>query len=168
MLLSQQITFIKIKALRTDNGGEFCKKEFEEFCEKYGIARQKTNPYTPQQNRVAERMNRTLMEKARSMLSGTGLGQEFWAEAVEIACYLVKKSPSSTLEDKTPHEVWTGKKPSLSHLRVFGCDAIKAYLSMYALAFDPVFPVAGLTKSTAPPVFGSQSLRCGLLRYSYC
>ena len=109
--------------LRTDNGGEFCKKEFEEFCKKCGIARQKTTPYTPQQNGVAERMNRTLMEKARSMLSGTGLGQEFWAEGVEIACYLVNRSPSSVLEDKTPHEVWTGKKPSLSHLRVFGCDA---------------------------------------------
>ena len=63
----------KIKALRTDNGGELCRKEFEEFC----IARQKTTPYTPQQNGVAERMNRTLMEKGRSMLSGTGLGQEF-------------------------------------------------------------------------------------------
>ena len=68
-------------------------------------------------------MNRTLMEKARSMLSGTRLGQEFWAEAVETACYLVNKSPSSALEDTTPHEVWIGKKPSLSHLRVFGCDA---------------------------------------------
>ena len=57
------------------------------------------------------------------MLSGTGLGQEFWVEAVETACSLVNRSPSSALEDKTPHEVWTGKKPSLSHLRVFGCDA---------------------------------------------
>ena len=61
--------------LRTDNGGELCKKEFEELCKKCGIARQKTTPYTPQQNGVAERMNRTLMEKARSMLSGTELGQ---------------------------------------------------------------------------------------------
>ena len=109
--------------MRTDNGGEFCKKEFEKFCKKCGIARQKTTPYTPQQNGVAERMKRTLMEKARSMLSGTGLGQEFWAEAMETTCYLVNRSPSSALEDKTPHEVWTGKKPSLSHLRVFGCDA---------------------------------------------
>ena len=113
----------KIKALRTDNGGEFFKKEFEEFCKKCGIARQKTTPYTPQQNGVAEIMNRTLMEKARSMLSGTGLGQEFWAEVVETAYYLVNRSPSSALEDKTPHEVWNGKKPSISHLRVFGCDA---------------------------------------------
>eukprot|EP00253_Pinus_taeda_P003678 PITA_03678 len=64
-----------------------------------------------------------LMERARSMLSGVGLRQEFLAEAVDTTCYLVNRSPSSTLDDKTPQEVWTGKKPSLSHLRVFGCDA---------------------------------------------
>ena len=69
----------KIKVLRTDNGGEFCSNEFEEFYKKCGIARQKTNPYTPHQNGVAERMNKTLMERARSMLSGAMLGQEFWA-----------------------------------------------------------------------------------------
>ena len=68
-------------------------------------------------------MNKMLMERARSMLSGARLGQEFWAEAVDTACYLVNRSPSSALEDKTPQEVWNGKKPSLSHLRVFGCDA---------------------------------------------
>eukprot|EP00253_Pinus_taeda_P010978 PITA_10978 len=62
-------------------------------------------------------MNKTLMERARSMLSGAGLGLEFWAEAVDTACYLVNMSPSSALEDKNPQEVWTGKKPSLSHLR---------------------------------------------------
>jgi hypothetical protein len=113
----------QIKVLRTDNGGEFCGNEFEEFCKKCGIARQKTTPYTPQQNGVAERMNRTLMEKARCMLSGAGIGQEFWAEAVGTACYLVNRSPSSALGDKTPQEVWTGKEPSLTHLKVFGCDA---------------------------------------------
>jgi transposase InsO family protein len=90
----------KIKVLRTDNGGEFCGNEFEEFCKKCGIARQKTTPYTPQQNGVAERMNKTLMEKARSMLSGARLGQEFWAEAVGTTCYLVNRSPSSALDDK--------------------------------------------------------------------
>ena len=109
--------------LKTDNSGEFCSKEFEELCKKCGIARQNNTPYTPQQNGVAERMNMTLMERARSMLSGVGLGQEFWVEAMETTFYLVNRSPSSTLEDKTPQEVWTGKKPSLSHLRVFGCDA---------------------------------------------
>eukprot|EP00253_Pinus_taeda_P036609 PITA_36609 len=63
------------------------------------------------------------MERARSMLSSVGLGQEFWAEAVGTTCYLVNRSPSSALEDKTPQEVWIGNKSSLSHLRVFGCDA---------------------------------------------
>ena len=67
----------KIKVLRTDNGGEFCRNEFEELCKKCGIARHKTTPYTPQQNGVAERMNMTLMEKERSMLSGAKLGQLF-------------------------------------------------------------------------------------------
>jgi hypothetical protein len=67
-------------------------------------------------------MNRTLMEKARSMLNDVGLGQECWVEAVGTTYYLVNRSPSSTLDDKTPHEVWFGKKPSLQHIRVFGCD----------------------------------------------
>eukprot|EP00253_Pinus_taeda_P026055 PITA_26055 len=77
----------KIKVLRTDNGGEFCSKEFEEFCKKCGISWQKTTPYTPHQNGVVERMNKTLMERARSMLSGARLGQEFWVEVVDNACY---------------------------------------------------------------------------------
>eukprot|EP00253_Pinus_taeda_P011098 PITA_11098 len=64
-----------------------------------------------------------LMERARSMLNGAGLGQEFWAKVVDIACYLANRSPSSALEDKIPQEVWNSKKPSLAHLRVFGCDA---------------------------------------------
>jgi hypothetical protein len=68
-------------------------------------------------------MNKKLMEKKRTMLSGAELGQEFWVEAVGIACYLVNRSPSSVLDDKTPHKVWSRKKPSLQHLRVLGCDA---------------------------------------------
>jgi transposase InsO family protein len=111
-----------IKVLRTDNGRDFCGNEFEEFCKKCGIARQKTTPYTPQQNGFAKRMNMTLMEKSRCMLSGVGLGKEFWAETVGIACYLVNISPSSALDDKNPQEVWTRKKPSLTHLKVFGLE----------------------------------------------
>ena len=68
-------------------------------------------------------MNRTLMEKVRSMLSIAGIGQEFWAEVVDTTCYLVNQSPTSTLIDKIPQEVWTGKKPSIKHLKFFGCDA---------------------------------------------
>jgi hypothetical protein len=68
-------------------------------------------------------MNRNLMEKARCMLSGVGLGQKFWAKAVGTSCYMVNQSPSSALDEKTPHEVWIGKKSSLTHLRLIDCDA---------------------------------------------
>jgi hypothetical protein len=112
-----------IKVLRIDNDEELYENEFEELCKKCGIARKKTTPYTPHQNGVAERMNKTLMENARCMLSGVGLGKELWAKAVGIACYLVNRSPSSALDDKTLQEVWTSNKPSLTHLKVFGCDA---------------------------------------------
>jgi len=64
-----------------------------------------------------------LMEKSRCMLSGVELGKEFWVEAMGIACYLDNRSPSSTLNDTNPHEVWTGKKPSLTHIKVIGCEA---------------------------------------------
>ena len=95
----------KIKCLRIDNGGEFCLAKFDKFCKDHGIERHKTNPYTPQQNGVAERMNRTLMERARSMLSGAGLEQKFWAEAIATACYLINRSPTLALVEKTPMEV---------------------------------------------------------------
>jgi hypothetical protein len=68
-------------------------------------------------------MNKKLMVRAMSMLNDVGLGQEFSVEVVCTTCYLVNRSPSSTLDDKTPHEVWFGKKPSLRYLRVFGWDA---------------------------------------------
>jgi hypothetical protein len=68
-------------------------------------------------------MNRTLMDKARSMLNGVGFAQEFWVKVVDTAKYLLNMSPSSALVDTSPHEVWSGKNPLVSHLKVFGCDA---------------------------------------------
>jgi transposase InsO family protein len=113
----------RIKVLRTDKGGEFCGNKFDQFCKQSGIAHQNTTPYTPQQNGFVERMNRTLMHKARNMLSGAGLTQELWVEAIETARYLVNMSPSSLLVDTTPNKVWYGKNPSVSHIKVFGYDA---------------------------------------------
>ena len=78
-----------IKCLTMDNGGEFNSLEFEKDCKYEGIIRHKTNVYTPQQNGVAERMNMTLLERARSMLSNANLGKQLWAEAVSTACYLI-------------------------------------------------------------------------------
>jgi hypothetical protein len=68
-------------------------------------------------------MNRTLMDKERSMFNGVGIAHEFWVEAINIAKYMVNMSPSLGLVDSTPHEVWSGKNHSVSHLKVFGCDA---------------------------------------------
>ena len=110
-----------LKYMRTDNGGEFTSKEFEEFCAQEGITRHFSIPGTPQQNGVAERMNRTLLERARCMRLFANLPKQFWAEAVSTTCYLVNRSPSTSLELKSPQEVWTGKPVNYSDIHVFGC-----------------------------------------------
>ncbi|KAH7550154.1 hypothetical protein JRO89_XS13G0144400 [Xanthoceras sorbifolium] len=113
----------KIKRLRTDNGLEFCQGDFNEFCKNEGIVRHLTVRGTPQQNGVAERMNRTLLEKVRCMLSNSGLSKDFWAEAASTACHLVNRSPSTAIGIKTPEELWSGKPAEYSDLKVFGCPA---------------------------------------------
>ncbi|KAH9684612.1 DNA (cytosine-5)-methyltransferase 1B [Citrus sinensis] len=113
----------KIKRLRSDNGLEYCSKEFEDFCKSKGIARHRTVTYTPQQNGLAERMNRTIIERVRCMLLNANLSKGFWAETVTTIAYLINRSPSSTLGFKTPQELWSGKPPDLSNLRIFGCPA---------------------------------------------
>ncbi|KAL2237883.1 UNVERIFIED_CONTAM: Retrovirus-related Pol polyprotein from transposon TNT 1-94 [Sesamum indicum] len=113
----------KLKSLRTDNGLEFCNQHFSEMCDKFGIKRHKTNPYTPQQNGVAERMNRTLLEKVRCLLISSDLPKSFWGEAVLTATHLINMSPSVPLSGKTPEFMWNRKLLDLSPLRVFGCSA---------------------------------------------
>ncbi len=112
-----------IKMIRTDNGGEFTSKNFESFLKAKGIHHQLTVPYTPQQNGVAERMNRTLVESARCMIKHAKLSDSFWAEAVNTAAYLRNRIPSTACKNRSPYELWHGKKPDLKHLRVFGCLA---------------------------------------------
>ena len=114
-------TGLKIKRMRSNNGGEYRDNKFREFCANNGIKMEKTVPMTPQQNGVAERMNRTLNERARSMRIHAGLPKMFWAEAVNTAAYLINRGPSIPLDGKIPKEVWSGKEVNLSHLRVFGC-----------------------------------------------
>lgn len=112
-----------VKALRTDRGGEFLSNEFITFCEEHGIRRELTASYTPEQNGVAERKNRTVVEMARSMLKARGVPNNFWCEAVATAVYILNVSPTKAVMNMTPFEAWRGKKPSVSHLRVFGCTA---------------------------------------------
>ena len=94
---------------------------FAKFCGEKGISHEFTVPYCPQQNGVAERMNRTIMERARSMLYQVKLPLDFWAEACSRAVYLHNRSPTTALKDETPFERLFGRRPDISHLRVFGC-----------------------------------------------
>lgn len=114
----------RIQKLRTDNGGEYMSRTFDMFLKESGIRHQTTTPYTPEQNGLAERMNRTIVEKARCMLFDAKLGKEFWAEAVSTAVYLLNRSPLKSLINTTPEEVWANKKPNLINLKVFGCRAL--------------------------------------------
>ena len=118
--MMENTTGFKIQTLRSDNGGEYTSKEFTQFCRSKGIVHQYTNPYTPERNGVSERLNRTLIESAKSMMFHAGLPQRFWAEAVNTATYLHNRSPISSLPDKTPYECWYGTKPNVSNLKVFG------------------------------------------------
>lgn len=113
----------KLKCLRTDNGLEYCNNRFDCYCVSTGVKRHRTCAYTPQQNGVSERMNRTIMERVRCMLSESGMEERFWAEAASTAVYLINRSPSSATEYKLPEELWSGVRPGVKHLRRFGSAA---------------------------------------------
>jgi transposase InsO family protein len=110
----------KVLALRSDNGGEFISGAFDALLAERGTARQRTVPYTPQQNGVAERVNRTLLNTVRALLHDAQLDGSFWGEALLTAVYLHNRSPTRALGGKTPYEVWHGRKPRVGHMRAFG------------------------------------------------
>lgn len=114
----------RVKTLRSDNGGEYTSGEMAKFCSNHGIVQKFTPPYTPQLDGVAERMNRTLVECARCMMEHAGLSKVYWGEAVMTAMFLRIRCPTRALsQDISPYQAWTGKKPLLANLKVFGCHA---------------------------------------------
>ncbi|CAL2228256.1 unnamed protein product [Prunus armeniaca] len=113
----------KIKTLRTDRGGEYCSKEFDAFCKEKGIKRQLTTAYTPQQNGVSERKNRTILNMVRSLLVKGRIPKKFWPEAVLWSVHILNRSPTFSVKNMTPQEAWSGLKPAVDHFRVFGCIA---------------------------------------------
>lgn len=113
----------KIITLRTDRGGEFTSKEFYDFCDTNSIKRHVTASYTPQQNGVVERRNRTLMVITRSMLKAMKVPNYLWGEAVRHATYVINPTSTKALDNMTPYESLCKKKPNIEHLRVFGCLA---------------------------------------------
>ncbi|UYV77157.1 hypothetical protein LAZ67_14003462 [Cordylochernes scorpioides] len=119
---SEKQTSRKLKRIRTDNGLEFGSKEWDTFCTSVGIVHEHTMTYTPQQNGVAERMNRTLLDLVRSTISRSGLPKASWAELTHTAAYVRNRVLNNHNGESTPYELWTGNKPSLKHLRAIGCQ----------------------------------------------
>ncbi|GJY20943.1 putative ribonuclease H-like domain-containing protein [Tanacetum coccineum] len=111
----------KVKVIRSDNGTKFKNREMDEFCGQKGIKREYSVARTPQQNGVAERKNRTLIEAARTMLADSLLPTVFWAEAVNTACYVLNRVLVTKPHNKTPYELIIGRAPSISFMRPFGC-----------------------------------------------
>ncbi|KAJ9552891.1 hypothetical protein OSB04_016936 [Centaurea solstitialis] len=111
----------KIKFLRSDRGGEYLSQEFDNHLMEYGIVSQLTPPYTPQMNGVSKRRNRTLLDMVRSMMCHSTLPVSFWGHALETAAHILNRVPTKSIE-KTPYEIWTGKKPKLSFLKIWGCE----------------------------------------------
>jgi hypothetical protein len=120
---AENATGKRIKVMRDDKGGEYMSLEFERFLADNGIMRQHTVRNEPHQNGVAERVNRTLAEQATAMLVESSLPTSFWEYAVSTLAHVRNRSPSSAVRDKVPYTGFYGRKPDVSHLRVFGCTA---------------------------------------------
>ena len=118
---AESVTGCRVKCIRSDNWTEYVNKD--RYLKECGIQRQLTAPYSPQQNGVAERANRTSLDSARSMLHYAALTEKFWAEAVFSATYVKNRVPTKAVEKKVPYEAFWGRKPSAGYLRIFGCDA---------------------------------------------
>ncbi|GJV29004.1 putative ribonuclease H-like domain-containing protein [Tanacetum coccineum] len=153
----------KVKTIRCDNGTEFKNKDVIEFCGSKGIKREYSNARTPQQNGVAERKNRTLIEAARTMLADSFLPNTFWAEAVSTACYVLNRVLVTKPHNKTPYELITGKIPIISYIRPFGCHVTILntidHLGKFAGKSDEGFLVGYSLQSKAFRVYNLETKR---------
>jgi hypothetical protein len=128
----------QVRIIQSDGGGEFTSTAFEAMCRAMGIIHQKSCARTPQQNGLAERMNRTLMEMARTTLIASAMQPSWWGEAIKMATYVRNRVCSRVVQppEKTPYELWCGKKPNIQHMRPFGCYCI-AMTKMARAKVDP-------------------------------
>ncbi len=120
--IAERQTASKLDTFTLDNGSEFINKVMEDYCNEHGISLHTTAPYTPEQNGVAERRNRTIITRARSLMLQSGVPSTFWYQACLTSNFIGNRLITAALPDnKTPYEVWRFRKPSVAHLRVFGC-----------------------------------------------
>jgi transposase InsO family protein len=124
ILASVGCSFCRIKKIRSDNGAEFKNSQIEGFLEDEGIKHEFSSPYTPQQNGVVERKNRTLLDMARTMLDEYKTPDRFWAEAINTACYSINRLYLHRILKKTSYELLTRKKPIFHILESFGVNAL--------------------------------------------
>ncbi|KAJ9547205.1 hypothetical protein OSB04_019748 [Centaurea solstitialis] len=117
----ERLNNLTVRSIRSDHGTEFKNSTLETFFDQKGISQNFSSVRTPQQNGVAERRNRTLIEAARSMLSEANLATQFWAEAVNTACYTQNRSLIVKRFRRTPYELFRNRKPSIEHFHIFGC-----------------------------------------------
>ena len=113
----------ELACLRSDSGGEYTSNAFKEYLRQHGIRSELNVPHNPELNGVAERINRTLIEKARTLMIESKLPKKLWTEALMTAMYLTNRSPTTALKDVTPYELWHGLKPDISNLKIFGSRA---------------------------------------------
>ncbi|RVW32186.1 Retrovirus-related Pol polyprotein from transposon RE2 [Vitis vinifera] len=139
-----------IKTLRTDSGGEYLSTEFQAFLASKGIIHQRSCPFTPQQNGVAERKNRHLLDVVRTLLLESSVPSMFWVEALKTATHLINRLPSQVLHMESPYFRLFAKQPSYDHLRIFGC-----------VCFVHLPPHERHKLS-------AQSVRCAFLGYNMC
>ncbi|KAJ9546418.1 hypothetical protein OSB04_018961 [Centaurea solstitialis] len=117
----ERLNNLTVRSIRSDHGTEFKNSTLETFFDQKGISQNFSSVRTPQQNGVAERRNRTLIEAARSMLSEGNLATQFWVEAVNTVCYTQNRSLIVKRFRRTPYELFRNRKPSIEHLHIFGC-----------------------------------------------
>ncbi|GJZ08413.1 retrovirus-related pol polyprotein from transposon TNT 1-94 [Tanacetum coccineum] len=131
---------VKVKQIRTDNRTEFRNHELKSFCDEKGISQNFFSPYTPEQNGIAKRKKRTLIEAARTMLNGLVLSKHFWTDAVRIACYTQNRSIIVKIHDKTSYEIFRERILDISYFYVFGCPVFihnhKDHLSKFDAKVD--------------------------------
>ncbi|GKD13500.1 putative ribonuclease H-like domain-containing protein, partial [Tanacetum coccineum] len=160
--LEKQLSY-NLKIIRCDNKTEFKNYAMNEFCAKKGIKREFSVARTPQQNGVAERKNRTLIEAARTMLADSLLPIPFWAEAVNTACYVLNRVLVTKPQNKTPYELLIGKSPSICFMRPFGCSLTILNtldsLGKFDRKFDEGYLLGYSTSSKACRVYNKRTKR---------
>jgi hypothetical protein len=127
----------KICILRSDNGTEYTSNIMTKYLSDQGIMHQTSCVGTPQQNGIAERKNRDLLEKTRALMLQTNVPKRFWSQAIQTAAYIINRLPSSVLNSKSPFEVLRGRKIDINHLRIFGCTCFVHVQSKDRDKFDP-------------------------------